>query len=97
MFPLDIRGVAQYDFLKLRKGYCIMLLTIQTGDVVDELGIQAGYKVLREAGFEALDWNIDHDWNQAKICSGDLSGCVFEKSFEDVLAYYADEIDRGRI
>ena len=70
-----------------------MLLTIQTGDVVDELGFEAGYKVLREAGFEALDWNIDHAWNQAKIRKGELSGCVFEKSPEEVLAYYAEEIE----
>ena len=70
-----------------------MLLTIQTGDVVDELGFEAGYKALREAGFEAIDWNIDHAWNQAKIRKGELNGCIFEKSPEEVLAHYAEELD----
>lgn len=69
-----------------------MLLSVQTGDVVDDLGFEAGYRLLRDCGFEAIDWNIDHAWDQGKIRRGELSGCVFEKSPEDVLAYYADEL-----
>ena len=71
-----------------------MLLTIQTGNVVDELGFEAGYKALREAGFEAIDWNIDVVWNKESLERTEKleDFCIFERSQEEIDAYFADEL-----
>ena len=70
-----------------------MKISIQTGDIVDRLGFEEGYKAIREAGFEAIDWNIDHAWKSKDLEEGDYLGkCVFEKSLDEVIAHYADEL-----
>lgn len=70
-----------------------MLLSIQTADLRDELGL-AAYKMFREAGFEAIDWNIDHAWKFSQVAKAaelkDL--CIFEKPLDEQLAYYAEEL-----
>ena len=67
-----------------------MLISIQSGSVVADIGPAAGYRMLREAGFEAIDWNLY--WGEANVNAGKFSGCVFEKSPEEILAHYAAEI-----
>lgn len=69
-----------------------MKITIQTGDVVDQIGFEKGYQLIREAGFEGLDWNIDHGWNGAEVRKGILQNCVFEKSMDEIMEYYAEEL-----
>ncbi len=69
-----------------------MLLTIQTGCVVQDLGIEKGYKLFKDLGFEAIDWNIDTAWDVARLRKGDLSGCIFEKPLEEIMDYYRDEL-----
>ena len=71
-----------------------MLISIQSGSVVADIGPAAGYRMLREAGFEAIDWNLY--WGDANVQAGKLSGCVFEKSPEEILAHYAAEIEEIR-
>lgn len=70
-----------------------MRLAIQSGNVVNDLGLEAGYKLIRETGFEAVDWNIDQAWDGRKIREGKLTGCIFEKSPEEVLAHYRRELE----
>ena len=70
-----------------------MRLAVQTGNVVDDFGFEAGYRMIKEAGFEAVDWNIDHAWDQSKLRKGELTGCIFEKSPEEVLEYYRRELE----
>ena len=69
-----------------------MLLSVQTAGVIDRLGVEAGYRLLKECGFEAIDWNIDLGWDQAAVTAGKLEGSIFEQSDEAVLAYYAEEL-----
>lgn len=70
-----------------------MKISIQTGDIVDRIGIEKGYKAIREAGFEAIDWNLDHAWKNSDIRNGTYLGkCIFEKSLDEVIAHYADEL-----
>lgn len=37
-----------------------MKISVQTGTVVYEYGFEKGYQLIRDAGFEAVDWNIDN-------------------------------------
>ena len=40
-----------------------MKISVQTGTVVYEYGFEKGYQLIRDAGFEAVDWNIDNLWD----------------------------------
>jgi len=71
-----------------------MKLSIQTGDIVDRLGLETGYAAIKAAGFEAIDWNLDHAWNASDLRTGDYRGkCIFEKPLEDVIKYYEYELN----
>lgn len=71
-----------------------MKLCIQTGDVVDRLGLNKGYAALKEAGFEAIDWNVDHAWKHSDIREKTYRGkCIFEKPLEDVIEHYSAELE----
>lgn len=70
-----------------------MLVCIQTGDIVDRLGIAEGYKAIKECGFDAVDWNLDHAWRGRDIRELDYEGkSIMEKPLNEVIAYYADEL-----
>ncbi|MCQ2483718.1 MAG: sugar phosphate isomerase/epimerase [Clostridia bacterium] len=71
-----------------------MKLSIQTGDIVDRLGLEKGYKAIKDIGFDAVDWNLDHAWKSADLRSGDYRGkCIFEKPLEDVIKHYEYELN----
>ncbi len=70
-----------------------MRISIQDAGTCDGLGMERGYAAIREAGFDAIDWNIDHALPGPVIRSLDYRGkCIFEKPLEDVIAYYAEEL-----
>jgi len=70
-----------------------MRISIQDAGTCDGLGMERGYAAIREAGFDAIDWNIDHALMGPTIRSGKYRGnCIFEKPLEDVIAYYAEEL-----
>ena len=71
-----------------------MLISIQSGSVVADVGPEKGYRMLREAGFEAIDWNLY--WGEANVQAGKFSGCIFEKNPEEVLAYYKNDLEQIR-
>lgn len=69
-----------------------MKISVQSGTVVYDYGFSKGYRMLREAGFEAIDWNIDNLWEARRIRSGDLSGhCYLAESFEATMEETAFE------
>jgi len=70
-----------------------MKISLQTGDIVDRLGKEKGYELIRKAGFEAIDWNLDHSWKISDINKGILTGCIFEKSLDEVKEHYARELE----
>ncbi len=37
-----------------------MKIAVQTGGILDRFGIDEGFRVIKEAGFDAVDFNIDH-------------------------------------
>lgn len=71
-----------------------MKISIQTGDIVDRLGFEAGYPAIKAAGFEAVDWNIDHAWKFSQIRQGDYANkTILSKSLDEVIKYYEYELN----
>ena len=72
-----------------------MLLSVQSATVVNDFGSELGYKMIREAGFQAIDWNIDHSLKAKDLKSAPLEDlCIFEKSLDECLAYYAEQLEQ---
>lgn len=69
-----------------------MKISIQDAGTCDSLGLERGYTAIRQAGFEAIDWNIDHALPAAKIKALEYGNCIFEKSVPEMLEYYAQEL-----
>ncbi len=70
-----------------------MKICVQSGNVADQLGHDIGYAMIRETGFTAIDWNLDHAINRKEIKNKVLENvCIFEQSLEACLAHYADEL-----
>lgn len=69
-----------------------MKICIQSQSLVSQYGAADAYRMIREAGFEGIDWNLG--WNFSDIQSAtvlkELS--VFEKSPAEIEAYYAQEL-----
>ncbi len=74
-----------------------MKISIQTQKPASEVGFEKAYKLFREAGFEALDWNINSLLPGDKIYSGEFRGStVLEKSLEEILEYLEPELKEIR-
>ena len=62
-----------------------MKLSIQNGGLIDNLSCEETYALIAEAGFEAIDWNIDIACKGENITKLSFPGIsIFEKSLEDV-------------
>ncbi len=70
-----------------------MKISIQTGGLVNYRGLEEGYRLIREAGFEAIDWNIDSAWDSSQFKKKQLPHCIFEDSLEDIHSYYREELE----
>jgi sugar phosphate isomerase/epimerase len=82
-----------YSFYKVLV-VIFMKISVQTGDVVDELGFEKGYELIKKAGFQAVDWNLDHAWKPADVRKGIYGGnCIFEKPLAEVIEHYNDELE----
>lgn len=75
-----------------------MRICIQSQDLVDNYGFADAYRMIREAGFTGIDWNLDHAWDFKKVEKApELRGlCVFEKSLPEIMEYYREELDAIR-
>ena len=47
-----------------------MKIGVQTSPVLDRLGIDEGFRVIKEAGFDCVDMNIDHLYTGGEIVKG---------------------------
>ena len=71
-----------------------MKICVQTGDVVDDIGLEEGYSLIKKAGFEGIDWNLDHAWNPSDVRKGIYGGnCIFEKPLDEVILHYDNELE----
>lgn len=57
---------------------------VQTGSILDNVGIDEGFRLIHEAGFDCVDFNIDHCMSGKEIVSGEFSG-FFDQDMEKIL------------
>ncbi len=71
-----------------------MKIAIQTQSLAKYYGYEDTYGMMREAGFEGVDWNVDSSWDfDALVKAEKLEGlCIFERPIEEVRAHYAHEL-----
>lgn len=48
--------------------------------------------MIREAGFDGIDWGIDEAWERTAIQQGRFTPCIFERPLEEVFAYYQEQL-----
>ncbi len=72
-----------------------MELSVQSQNLVDNYGYEEAYKMIREAGFTAIDWNLDHAWSFRKLKNAEelRELCVFEKELPEILTEYENELN----
>ncbi|MBR0462995.1 MAG: sugar phosphate isomerase/epimerase [Clostridia bacterium] len=61
-----------------------MKIGVQTAPILDNLGIDEGFRLIHEAGFDCVDFNIDHCMTYREITTGEFSG-FFDQSMDDIL------------
>ena len=69
-----------------------MKISVQDAGTCDLLGMEAGDAAIRKAGFDAIDWNLDHALMAARVKALQLGNCIFERPLEEILAHYAEEL-----
>jgi len=71
-----------------------MEICVQSGGVVEHIGIEKGYDAIAKAGFTAIDWNgTEHTLPGDRIRKLQYEGtCVFEQPLDAVLDYFAEEV-----
>lgn len=71
-----------------------MQLSIQTGTILADFGSDLGAKMIRDAGFTAVDWNIDMALSSKTLSSASelKELCIFERPLDEVLAYFDDDL-----
>ena len=76
---------------------CTVKISIQTQKTVSELGFEKAYKLYKDAGFQALDWNINDLLPGDKIYAGTYRGSsVLEKSLDEILDYLEPDLNEIR-
>ena len=64
-----------------------MKISVQTGGIQEHIGVDACYRMIRNAGFDAVDVNLDHLLTPAEIRMK-KQGEAFKGSDEEILAYF---------
>ena len=74
-----------------------MLLSVQNGGLTNRMSPKEYYQMIKDCGFEAVDWNIDHGWNRQEVLEkGVKTPCIFTKSMEEIRAYWKEQLDAIR-
>ena len=69
-----------------------MGISVQTGGLLPHWGAADTFRMIREAGFDGIDWGIDEAWDRTVIQQGKFTPCVFEKNLPEVHAYYREQL-----
>lgn len=69
-----------------------MQIGIMDSGIVSLLGKERGFSVIAETGFTCIDWNICAALRSPLINSFAYHGNVFEKSLDEVLDYFSDDL-----
>lgn len=71
-----------------------MMVSVQTGGMIPFWGAEDGYRMIREAGFDGIDWGLDESWTRSEIQRGILSPCVFTQPLDKVYEFYREELEQ---
>jgi len=70
-----------------------MNICVQSGGMITRISEEKTYAAIRQAGFTAIDWNIDRDLKPDLIKKLDYAGkSVFERPFEEVRKHHEKEL-----
>ncbi len=71
-----------------------MYISTQNGNLTKDFDKETAYRLIAEAGFEAIDWNLDHALPRQEFLKAETyeNLCIFEKSLPEIMAYYAEEL-----
>ena len=71
----------------------LMKISVQNGGIIEHIGAEKCYAAIKEAGFTAIDWNIDHGLPSTQIKGLTYEGVsIFQRPFEEVIAHYEPEL-----
>jgi len=81
-----------------------MKIATQSYSTTQRFDMDTAYKMIKEAGFEAIDWGLDLQWENGKLrhCFNRESlesgksikqDCIFDEDIETIIAHYQPEID----
>ena len=81
-----------------------MKIAIQGYATTQRFDVDTAYRMIKEAGFEAIDWALDQQWqdgcqrlcwNRPSIQSGESieQNCVYDMEMDEIIAHYQPEID----
>ncbi len=79
--------------------YKQMMQCVQTGSILETFGIDAGFRMIRDAGFQGVDFNIDHTLPYDVIAGGG-SVPIYdagEEALIDAMRPYKEAADRHAI
>lgn len=77
-----------------------LAISVKTSTVLHVLGIDAGFRAIAEAGFDAVDFSFTRFLRYKDIVSGSITGNLFEQSEEALLSFfkpYKDAAERHGI
>ncbi len=60
-----------------------MKIGVQTGGILDRFGLDEGFRIIKEAGFDCVDFNIDHGMAYKSIVNG-VCESDFDKSYDEI-------------
>ena len=81
-----------------------MKISIQGYATTQRFDMDTAYKMIKEAGFEAIDWALDQQWEDGhqRVCwhrpsiqAGESieQNCVYDMDMDGIIAHYQPEID----
>lgn len=75
-----------------------MRIATLTLPYIRRFGLKDGYRMIREAGFEAIDWGIYLEPNRRQLTTAkELTGLsIFEKELPEIHEYYREELEAIR-
>lgn len=70
-----------------------MEIGVQNGGLIGFWGAENTYRMIAEAGFKSVDWNINTAWNRKAIAEKRIEHCVYDDSLEEIEAYFREQLD----
>ena len=74
-----------------------MDICVQSGGIIEHLGMVGCYEAIAKAGFKGIDWNaVEHALPGNRIRAFDFAGNVYELSDEEIFAHFLPEVEEIR-